>query len=645
MNNTVAGLRKHTSLALSELLMNGEVIVIADDDASIRAPLSEYFSAHRLAVEECAYGSELLGFLAHRHVALVLLDINLPDADGISLLTEITEKYPDVAVVMLTGMVDLDVALDCIRKGASDFISKPMQLEQIFEIARKSLEKRRLVLENRKYQEQLEEAHFRIQLMHQLSLKMNSVYLSTVELDEILRAILVGITAEEGLGFNRAFLAMFDENQTMLEGRLAIGPSCREEAGRVWAELREKRFNFLDIVQNLKNTCHQGDIGVNCIVAALEVPVTEKDNILIRSALERRSIKVDRDNDCIPLAIERRMRNLFFYYDGSETFPYERRAESIDEKPYSIPHDLISLLDEDAFVVVPLYSPRRSFGVIIADNFVTRQPISEGHINSLELFASQASLAIEHSNLYIDMQQKIGELQTLNHELDKNKDLLVAAERYSALGQMAAQLVHAIRNPVTSIGGVSRILAKKITEEEILKYLHVIIKETERLESTLADLFDFVTERELQKERVPLYTVIKKTVMLMQNTITEKNISLEYELPGHELELELDLAQFRQMFLHLVRNAVEAMPNGGTLSINVYTENDRVAISIADTGTGIPKGYIDHAKDPFFTTKTYGTGMGLSLVERIVKAHGGEFQLISRDNGGMEARIYFPLPE
>jgi signal transduction histidine kinase len=464
-------------------------------------------------------------------------------------------------------------------------------------------------------------------------------------LDEILRAILVGITAEEGLGFNRAFLAMFDEKETILEGRLAIGPSCREEAGRVWAEMREKRYNFLDIVQNLKTTCHQGDIGVNRIVADMEIPVTHKDNILIRSALERRSIKVDSNNGCIPIAIERRMRNLFFYHDGGETFPFERRSEANGEAAYSIPHDLISLLGEDSFVVVPLYSPRRSFGVIIADNFVTRQPLSEGHINSLELFASQASLAIEHSNLYIDMQLKIGELQALNHELDKNKDLLVAAERYSALGQMAAQLVHAIRNPVTSIGGVSRILTKKIADEDVLKYLHVIIKETERLESTLADLFDFVTDRELQKERIPLYTVIKKTVMLVQNTISDKSITLEYALPGHELELDLDLAQFRQMFLHLVRNAIDAMPNGGTLSINVIQENGFAVIRIADTGMGIPNGYIDHAKDPFFTTKTYGTGMGLALVERVVKAHGGEFHLMRREAGGMEARIHFPLPQ
>ena len=130
----------------------------------------------------------------------------------------------------------------------------------------KSLERRRLIAENIKYQEDLEKAHFRIQLLHQLSLKMNSVYLSTVELDEILQAILVGITAEEGLRFNRAFLAIFDDEGKVLQGRLGIGSECRDEAGRIWAELREKKLDFLEIVQNIKQSCLNGDTKVTQMI-------------------------------------------------------------------------------------------------------------------------------------------------------------------------------------------------------------------------------------------------------------------------------------------------------------------------------------------------------------------------------------------
>lgn len=643
MVEPVSGLHHHISLSLSQLLIGDEIIAIVDDDQAIRTPLKEYFEGQGLAVGECDTGAGLLQMLAHRNVALILLDIGLPDADGLSLLPQIVDQYPDVSVVMLTGVVDLQVALDCLRKGANDYLSKPVQFGEIFHVAKKALEKRRLIFENRKYQEELEEAHFRIQLLHQLSLKMNTVYLSTVELDEILRAILVGITADEGLGFNRAFLAMFNADGSVLEGRIAIGPGCREEAAHIWSEMRERELNFHQIVHDIKETCEDRDEVVNRIVNSLRVPLTDQDNILIKSTLERRSIKVSRENGSVPIPQERRVRN-GRNGNGEAVFPEERR-HGMEDGAFNlpVPHDLIQLLEEDTFIVVPLYSPGRSFGVLIADNYVTRRPIMDSHVSALELFASQASLAIEHSHLYLDMQKKIGELEALNHELDKNKDLLVQAERYSALGQMSAQLVHAIRNPITSIGGVSRILSKKIDDDALFKYLDVIVKETKRLESTLGDLFDFVTQNELNKEMASLYPIINKTLMLVQKNIDDKGIVVDLDMPEPDMQIEIDIQQVRQMLLHLVRNAIDAMSNGGTLTIALAVDEGKVHISVKDTGSGISENHIEKAKDPFFTTKTFGTGMGLTMVERIVDAHNGTFQLKSRETGGMEAIVTLPF--
>lgn len=641
MVEVVPGLH-HISLSLGELLHEGEVIAIVDDDEAIRHPLRTYFEEHGLSVRECVNAGDLLALLKHQTVALVLLDIGLPDTDGLSLLPQIVDEYPEVSVVMLTGVADLHVALDCIRKGANDYISKPVQFDEIFHVAKKALEKRRLIFENHKYQEELEEAHFRIRLLHQLSMKMNTVYLSTVELDEILHAILVGITANEGLGFNRAFLAMFDGANAFLHGKMAIGPGCREDAGRVWQEIKEKDLHFMDLVDKFRDACGSHDMAVNQIVRNLHISVTDSANILIKSALERRSIKVSPANGCVPVPLERR-----HFYDkvAGADFPYERRGlqTASPELSLAVPHDLIQLLGEDSFVIVPLFSPGRSFGVIIADNYVTRRPILNTHVNALELFASQASLAIEQSHLYIEMQKKISELEALNQELDKSKDLLVESERYSALGHMAAQLVHIIRNPITSIGGISRILSKKTSDESWQKYLGVIIKETERVESTLEDLFDFVAYSEPQKEAVPVCSILRKTLMLVQNMLTKYKVGWQVDCPSPEPQIQADLRQMRQVFLHLIKNAIEAMPEGGKLFVGIKSEDGRVHVIIRDTGSGISASHIDQAKTPFFTTKTYGTGMGLTLVDRVVKAHGGEFTLHSLEGSGTEVHIVLPM--
>jgi signal transduction histidine kinase len=606
MLESIPGLN-HISLNPDTLLAGDEVIVIVDDDATIREPLRIFLESHDLAVAEAGGAADLRNLFSTARIALILLDIGLPDTDGITLLAEIVKDHPDTAVIMLTGTADLEIALDCIRKGADDYLAKPVQFQQIFLVVRKVLERRRLISENLKYQESLEKAHFRIQLLHQLSLKMNSVYLSTVELDEILQAILVGITADEGLRFNRAFLAIFDDEGEVLQGKLAIGSECREEAGRIWNELREKNLDFLEIVQNIKRNCLNGDTNITRMIKNLKVPVTDSEHILIRAAKEKRSILVE---------------------NGRADVPVDR--------------DLIEQLNEDTFVVVPLFSPTKSLGVIIADHFVTRQPITKNHIRSLEIFSNQASLAIDHSRLYREMEDKIRELEDVTEELEKNKDLLVESASYSALGQMSAQLVHVLRNPITSIGGAARILGKKIEDKKSLEFVHMIINETTRLESTLKDLFDFVSQPELEKKCEPLYPLIRKTLLLLQPAQVVHSIDVKLDLPEPDPILEMDEQLMRKMILHLSRNAFDAMPDGGTLTITVRQQRGWVTVLFADTGKGIAEGIKERAVDPFFTTKTYGTGLGLTLVEKIIASHGGNFSLTRKPDGGMEARINLP---
>lgn len=615
MINSQNGLSRQISVKQEQLLFGDELIVIVDDEICIREPLKLFFEQQGMPVAEASCGAELIELLNRHRVALVLLDIGLPDRSGTALLPEITAHNPDVSIIMLSGQADIKVALQCMRNGADDYIVKPVHFNEIMVAVRKTLEKRRLIRENRRYQEDLEQASFRIQLLHQLSLKMNSVYLNTGELDEILRAILVGTTANEGLRFNRAFLALFDDEGEYLEGRMAIGPDCREEAGKIWTEMRDRNLEFLDIVHDMGEGCMADDTAVNRIIKRLKIPVSDREHILIRSARERQSYKV-----------------------------------SGGWAPVPVSGDLIDLLGMDTFAVVPLFAPGRSIGVIVADNYVTRMPILDSHVNVLELFASQGSLAIEQSRLYLDMQKKIGALEELTHELDKNKDLLVEAERYSALGQMAAQMVHVIRNPITSIGGVARLLDRKIIDKEWKKYLDVIVKETDRLEGTLSELFDFVSQSSGEMSRAHLYPLIRKTLVLLKTGFAKQNISWDCELSEPDPVVYMDTRQIRRVFVNIIGNAMEAMPEGGSLTVKAHVDKGLVHVFFRDTGRGFSGGYLDahglldKAVEPFFTTKRYGTGMGLPLVDRFLTEHGGDFSMNRLENG-LEVQVNLPLAD
>ncbi len=129
---------------------------------------------------------------------------------------------------------------------------------------------------------------------------------------------------------------------------------------------------------------------------------------------------------------------------------------------------------------------------------------------------------------------------------------------------------------------------------------------------------------------------------MLQPSLVKNSINVELDISDPDPILEMDEHLMRKMILHLVRNAMDAMPDGGTLTITVYQQKGWVKISFADTGMGLAEPLQERAVDPFFTTKTYGTGLGLTLVEKIVAIHGGNFSLTRNPDGGMEARINLP---
>ncbi len=596
-----------SAVAEDELLEGDECIVIVDDFPEIVELLQDFLQQQGLPAIIANSADTLRLQLAENRVALVLLDIGLPDADGTKLLPELKQHSPDLAVIMLTAVTDLQTALACLRYGADDYLTKPVHFTDLLSTLRRVLEKRRLTIRNRQYQRQIEQATFRIQLAHELAMKMNSAYLSMTELDAILHAILVGITAEEGLQFNRAFLALFDETGARLEGRQAIGPSNREEGGRIWQDVKQQKMGLHDLFTPMQRSDSRDDVEVNRIVRALQVDAMDSDHIFIRAVRSRQSINV---------------------VNGRCAYP--------------VPLELLGLLQDDSFVVVPLFSPSRALGVILADHYVDRSPISEERIHALESFASQASLAIEHCRLYMAMQRKIVELEEVTGELQKNKDLLIEAERYSALGHMASQLAHNIRNPITAIGGTARLLARKIDNKEWLQFLAMMAGEAEKIEKTLEDLFDFVEQVKPVREQTALLPLIRKSLLLHFGILNKQGIRQTLVFPESDPLVDVDPRLLQQALVHLIRNSVEAMPQGGELSVEVLVEEALVRISLADTGIGMGEAGLGHATEPFFTTKMIGTGMGLTLVRRIVEDHGGSLTVLNRSSGGVEAIIVLP---
>ncbi|MBW1671125.1 MAG: hypothetical protein JRJ43_04315 [Deltaproteobacteria bacterium] len=438
-----------------------------------------------------------------------------------------------------------------------------------------------------------------------LAVKLNSAFLMARDLDEILQAVLVGVTVEEGLGFNRAFLFQLNTEKKYMEGKLAIGPASPEDAGRIWAEISKKQLSLFEILDDVRGAFYDKTHPLNQLVVQIKVPLSEKDHILVRAVNERSAFWVGGKNENVSVA----------------------------------PEDLMQILGADEFAVAPLFVQEDAYGVILADNFVTGRPIDQGDVDALQLFAGLASIAVGKTRMCEMLEERVQALRTLNDEVERNKDQLVEAERYAALGRMSDQLLHEIRNPLATIGGMAKILKRKLKDSELINYAETMVRESERVEKTLTAIFDFTEIPELNPELVRVCDLIKASLALLQSELDRHNITLNVDLPDLEPVLFLDRTYIQQAFLSILKNAVEAMPEGGILTVSVSTPERNVEIKITDTGLGMARGHLNRAGEPFFTTKTHGLGLGLSLAKRVIELHDGFMCLTRNKLGGTNVII------
>ncbi|MCI5133550.1 MAG: GHKL domain-containing protein [Candidatus Electrothrix sp. AW2] len=168
--------------------------------------------------------------------------------------------------------------------------------------------------------------------------------------------------------------------------------------------------------------------------------------------------------------------------------------------------------------------------------------------------------------------------------------------------------------------------------------------EVTRIEQTLADLFNFVDATPMKKERSLLYPLIIKGLILFYSVMEKQGIKHKTYIP-EKLIYDFDPQQMRLVFIHLIRNAIEAMENGGELTIEAVAKSEHIHIYVRDTGIGIASSDLQLVLNPFYSTKDSGIGTGLATVKRIVSDHNGDLSLRNRKNDGIEVEITLPHKE
>jgi len=218
------------------------------------------------------------------------------------------------------------------------------------------------------------------------------------------------------------------------------------------------------------------------------------------------------------------------------------------------------------------------------------------------------------------------------------------AERLAAVGTLAAGLAHEIRNPLNAAHLQLTLLERRLEKQAVDRstldpVIHVIQSEIQRLERLVNEFLAFARPRQLDLRPTAVDDICRGVVELVGPEAEGAGVTLEMALAENLPTVPADSERLRQVILNLVRNAIEAMPGGGTLSIRAFFDVDALTVEVGDTGQGIAEDA--QVFDAFFTTKAEGTGLGLSLVHRIVTDHGGEISFTSRPGN---TRFVFTLP-
>lgn len=536
---------------------------------------------------------------------------------------------------------------------------------------------------------------------------INSVVRSTLELDKLLKMVLTVVTMGDGLGFNRAILFLVSKSKKILKGEMGVGPASPEEAKDIWLSMEGKSLGaiieeiekgpiYLD--SHLDKLCQSLSINLDedCILSRCIkekrpynvhhakseplvtpyliqmlgaesfgiVPLISRDKVIgliwVDNLFTGRPIK-DEDlqflmgfSSHIASAIENarlfenvslarsELRNIFesisdMVYYTDKDFTIKRvnqsvidrigkpESEIVGKKCYEIFHG-----KDQPWHQCPHFKSTE-----------TKEP----YVGELEDPHLGGTFVISNSPILDSSGNFVGTVHISRDitELRNLRERVIHSERMAALGELAARVAHEIRNPLISIGGFARRLEKKLTGD-IQEYAKIIVNEVSRLENILKEILGFVKSSRVNKTTVDINALLTDIIEFVTPEMHEKHNELVEEFSDDPINALIDPDRIKEAILNIFTNASQATDHG-FITVRTRREDNEAVIEFIDTGCGIKEEDLKNIFNPFFTTKSQGTGLGLAVTHKIIQEHHGKIKVESAWGGGTAFRIYLPLEE
>ncbi|MBM4351680.1 MAG: response regulator [Deltaproteobacteria bacterium] len=508
-------------------------ILIIDDDPSICRIFKRFLTAKGYELSTSGDSEEGLFLMRSGFFNLIILDIALPGIDGLTLLSKIKSFSPDTEVIMITGHWDIDTAVQSFKFGAHDYLTKPIEIDLLFQVIQKALEKQALEFDKR----------------HLISeIQFKSIIL--------------------------------EKQKEMLEGKLIEGDQ------RIFRLIKREIFTkrvFEKLIESLP-------LGV--------MVINKEGQVLMCNKVQEIFSGLPRD---FLLG-----KNLFQKSSPIELNPWQEMARAFLESKYYEVKVVDQRPEEERILSITLSS------------------LIDGKGDSTGFIFLTADITNEK----------------------KIEEQIIQSEKMTAIGQLAANLAHQIRNPLAIIGSATQCcLEKEGTKNGLKKYFKVIYRNVQNANKIISDLLDFAKPKPLEFKKNDVNQILIELYRLLKMDFSKNRIRVLRRFDRYLPQIHCDKESLKQVFFNLLMNSKQAMPKGGAISIITrHKSRDQTAeIIIKDTGKGIPKEHIPNIFNPYFTTKEKGIGLGLSVVNSIISEHCGKIIPKSHEGKGTKMTITLPL--
>ena len=311
------------------------------------------------------------------------------------------------------------------------------------------------------------------------------------------------------------------------------------------------------------------------------------------------------------------------------------------EKKFNDKIDRLTGIRTKSAICVPLLLRNRPIGALQVINKKSGEPFFRSDLEILFAIAQHVSIAMENASLYRRLEESFA---VTTQELRITQEKLIRTERLACMSNLVQGVAHEIRNPITTIGGFARRIKKELGDNRKLeKYVDIILDETARLENIVKRVQDFTETQSYSPSPTSIEPLVEEVLNASMPQANQLGVRIVKEMAPDLPQVRLDSSQLSVALANLVENALEAMPQGGTLNLKVLREDRSLLITIKDTGCGIPKDQLTAIYDPFVTSKSKGAGLGLTLVNQVVSNHHGDIRITSQVQKGTVVTIRLPL--